>query len=478
MLADPLQEKSPLTVHPYRKSQRLGRSVAAAAFGLLTLMLAEPVLAAGAPAPLTPQRARPPMTYVPEPTVTPLLPSPAGTTVGGSRSQPPPSPGNAQTATREFTPIYTAAVPEQAKPAIAAALDRWAAVLRITVPVEVSIDWQALYDMDQERVVGLAGPTALVADYPGAPSTGIFYPAALANQLTGVDQVADATDITIVLADRNDWDYATSGRVASGKASLTSVVLHEVVHGLGFTSAYEVDENGAGRVTSPEGLPSIFDTFVVDSAGRAITALPGGSTTLGSALTQRLLWNGAEGVEADGGSRPVLFTPSPFEPASSIAHLDEVTYPTGDPDSVTTPTITGNEAIYSTGAIAPAMLDDMGWTLEGNPMPAPTNPDSVPALAPVPARVPVGQPLSDPPANSPSVPVGNPAATPDPPVLPMAAAPPAGAPGAQTSDGTLPRTGFPSGAATLAGALAVAIGAAMVRRSQWTRPVSRMAPLP
>lgn len=482
-LADPLQQRISPTVRHRGHTSRWQRLLTFAALVVLGLLSAQPAYALAAPEPLTPQPARPPQTYFPEPGVTPLAPGPVGTTVAEA---PLPPLRQSQEPTTEFRASYTSAVPEAAKPPITSALNRWAAALRITIPVDVSIDWAPLASGNPDSTVaGLAGPTALVADFSGAPRAGIFYPAALANQLTGLDQVPDATDITIVLADRPDWDYATSGTVDLAKISLATVVLHELVHGLGFINALEVDESGVGSYGSPDGLPSVFDTFVVTSSGSSVVDLPANSTALGSALTQGLAWNGPSGIAADGGSRPVLFSPSPFQPESSVAHLDEATYPPADPDSLSTPTLTGNEAIYSVGTIAPAMLEDMGWTLEGDPTPPTPAPDpnAVPALAPVPARLPVSQPLPDPaniPAPTPGGTGGNPSVAPDPSTVPTAAAPPAGTTGptgAQTGDGTLPRTGFPTGPAVLGGALAIAGGGAMVRRSQWTRPVSRTASL-
>jgi hypothetical protein len=409
--------------------------------------------------------------HAPEFIVTPLVPGESGTAVEDVGVPPSfPASANANAGPGELVAVYSGRVPEAAKPAVQSALERWATALRITVPVEVTIDW---LPTGSEFLVGAARPTLAVANFTGAPQDDTFYPVALANQLTGVDLVPTESDIDIILADRGDWDYATTGPVDPDRVSLATVVLHEVVHGLGFNTAFEVDASGIGRSIAPNGASTIFDRFVIDSNGTPISSLPNASPALGQALTQGLFWQGERGIAANGGSPPVLFGPSPFQPESSIAHLDEATYPTGHPDSISTPLLVGNEAVYSVGTIAPAMLADMGWALEGHPA-VPQVPVTVPVTPPV--ADPVSAPVPTPDGSQPLVPVDTPVPAPQPVGEPaeVAVVPPSSAP----STGTLPETGFPTAVAGILGALAIAAGWALVERSRWSPPVSRVTPSP
>lgn len=415
-------------------------------------------------------------TYIPDFTVTPEVAGQSSTPVTTPAT---PLPRAAAAGAGEIKALYSARVPDAAKPAVQSALDRWAAALRVRVPVEVDIDWVGT---GGNGPVGAARPSAAVANFPGAPIASTFYPVGLANQLTGIDLLPNRSDIEIVLADRSDWDYTTAGAVSANRISLATVVLHEVLHGLGFATALEVDLSGIGRSVDPDGTVSIFDRYVIDRNGAPLSSFPNASAALGAALTQGLSWRGAQGVAANGGRSPALFSPSPFLPFSSIAHLDEATYPSGHPDSISTPLIIGNEAIYSVGTIAPAMLADMGWVLDASS----ATPSAVPAQPPlaVPAVPPVTVPVTAPlPTSSPSPVAGTPPTT-VPVSLPDSDSNPVGTPSnpsasatspTSTPRGTLPRTGFPTATAGALGALTMTAGGELLRRSRWSRPVSRAA---
>jgi len=62
-----------------------------------------------------------------------------------------------------------------------------------------------------------------------------------------------------------------------------------------------------------------------------------------------------------------------WNPGSSVTHLDELTYPAGDPDSLTTAALGLAEGIDSVGTIALAMLADEGWNLASIPQPTTTS---------------------------------------------------------------------------------------------------------
>ena len=421
--------------------------------------------------------------HLPEFVVLPPSPGQAGSSVV---DPPRPFPSGAGANGGKLEAAYTARVPDAAKAAIESALDRWAAVLRIAVPVQVDIDWLPSVG---DTLVGAAKPTLAYANFAGAPEVGTFYPVALANQLAGADQAPAESDIDIVLAERSDWDYATTGPISANRVSLAAVVLHEVLHGLGFNTALQVDVAGIGASVAPNAASTIFDRFLVDRDGTFLSTLPNASVALGTALTQGLFWRGARGAAANGGAPPVLYSPFPFQPASSIAHLDELTYPAGHPDAVSTPLLIGNEAVSSVGTIAPAMLADMGWVLETTPSspsdPVPAQPDlptpatppvSVPVSAPLPGPGP--SPTPSPTAPTPTVPLSgplpdagaDPVGSPSDPVV----VPPGSSPTSPTPAGSLPRTGFPTSQAGMLGGIAVAAGSALVRRSRWSRPVSRV----
>lgn len=61
----------------------------------------------------------------------------------------------------------------------------------------------------------------------------------------------------------------------------------------------------------------------------------------------------------------MLWAPSEFEVASSIAHLDEDAYPSGNSDSLMTPHLARGEVSQRPGPRLRAMLKDMAYTVRG-----------------------------------------------------------------------------------------------------------------
>ena len=56
-----------------------------------------------------------------------------------------------------------------------------------------------------------------------------------------------------------------------------------------------------------------------------------------------------------------IFSPNPFQPGSSYSHLNEATYPAGNPNSLMTPVINRAETIRNPGGITLTMFKNMGW---------------------------------------------------------------------------------------------------------------------
>ena len=72
-------------------------------------------------------------------------------------------------------------------------------------------------------------------------------------------------------------------------------------------------------------------------------------------------------MAAAGGTRPLLYAPSPFEEGSSFSHLDEGTYPAGSGNALMTPGVHYGEVEHSVGPIVLGMFQDMGWPQSGSP---------------------------------------------------------------------------------------------------------------
>ncbi|MCU1692774.1 MAG: hypothetical protein JWM64_1865 [Frankiales bacterium] len=280
-----------------------------------------------------------------------------------------------QTAATTFQVTYTGFSPAQ-RDAFQAAVDTWSRLLSSPVPVTIDARLSSLPD----GVLGAAGPTAFYvddADDRYDPSD-TAVPIALANSRAGRDLDPGGADISAEFSnDTTLFSYGTDP-VAS-KYDFTTVVLHEIGHGLGFSGAMDVQQDASGVERGywdpdPEGgtpYPFPFDRETVTPRGDGtvtpLLSLQRGSTALAQALTDgQSQWDGPAGKAANGGVRPELYTPATWEEGSSYSHLDERTYPSGDPDSLMTPEIDLGEVIRDPGSITLGMFRDIGWGAESS----------------------------------------------------------------------------------------------------------------
>jgi hypothetical protein len=275
--------------------------------------------------------------------------------------------------------------PTAARNAFQAAVDIWERQIRSAVPIDVTADWSDLAASIDPNVLGAAGPVNFVENFPNAPRPGVYYPIALANAISGQD-LAPANfctssgmdpsqpDISASFNSRPPvpWYFGTDGNTPSGMVDLESVVLHELGHGLGFIGSYD----GINPTTGLEDVPgrgyyglsgqgtdtTIFDQFVGDIAGNPLGSGPytNGTTMLGTALRTAVTWTGANGIAGDGGQRPRLYAPSPWQPGSSFSHLDQNIY-SGTANTLMTPALPAGVSAHSVGPIVLGMFKDMGW---------------------------------------------------------------------------------------------------------------------
>ena len=259
---------------------------------------------------------------------------------------------------------YTGFTP-QAQAAFQHAVNIWAGQLTSSVTILVDAEFAPL----PAGVLGSAGPW-IVRDRSGL-MPGTWYPIALANKITGVDQLPGTSDIDAQFSSTFSWYYGTDGNAPSGTYDFVSVVLHELGHGLGFIGLANVS-GGSGSVGSG-GFPSIYDRFTENGAGQALLTFANPSAALAAQLTSNdIYFDGQRTRQANGGNPARLYAPAPWRGGSSYSHLDEMTFPAGNPNSLMTPQIASREAIHDPGPITRAMFEDTGWTVVGS-LTMPTN---------------------------------------------------------------------------------------------------------
>lgn len=252
---------------------------------------------------------------------------------------------------------YTGFSPE-AQAAFQHAVEIWESLLVSPVTIHVQATWTPL----GAGVLGSAGATAYYNDLSGATRSGVSYPVALAEKITGQElNGANQPDIQARFSSSFNWYYGTDGNVPAGKHDLVSVVLHELGHGLGFIASTSYS-GGAGSYGTP---PSVFSTYLENQAGAPLVnnkIYPNASTALGAQFTSgNVYFNSNLAKAVNGGVRPRIYAPATYSSGSSISHLNEATYTAGDINSLMTPSIGSAEAMHNPGPITLRMFDEMGW---------------------------------------------------------------------------------------------------------------------
>lgn len=193
---------------------------------------------------------------------------------------------------------------EQRTIVLQTALEQWGRLVGNTVPIVALVTFADL-PCDAAAgatVLAAAGPTQVVSDFPGArPNT--WYASALADEIAGFelrpqpfDQASDGDLIIFVngaldngcLGSGMGFYYGVDHNEAPTQFDLLTVLMHEVVHGLGFLTTTN-NETGAQL----NGRPSIYDVFVLDtSIGEYWDEMTNVERAASAVNTGNLVWDG------------------------------------------------------------------------------------------------------------------------------------------------------------------------------------------
>jgi hypothetical protein len=254
-----------------------------------------------------------------------------------------------------------------------AAADTWGRTLDSPVVVRVLSRMDRLPCSPLSGTLGIAAPLTFARDFPNAPRPATWYPIALANSLAGVDLLPEEGDLIALFNRSMDddpecftglrWWYGIGAPAPRGTVPLFPVVLHELAHGLGFTTLVE-------RETGERAL-GFDDTYMLHledhSTGLGWSEMTDSERVASSTDIGDLHWVGPRVVAGSGvllaGRHPSghvqMYAPNPPEPGSSVSHWDTALAP----DELMEPFLT----LDATNLLTTQLLEDLGWPLRTEP---------------------------------------------------------------------------------------------------------------
>jgi|GEM_PF-1211229 len=254
------------------------------------------------------------------------------------------------------------------------ALNQWGEQLYSRIPIQISIAFDPLTCTSDQSVLGAAGPNTLangisLSTYEERP----WVPSALAQSLSGIDSNGSTTpEITATFNSAlgesasclggATWYYGLDGNTPAGSVNLYEVVLHEIGHGLGFTT-FVNGETGALLNQRQDGYSLNLRDQTTQKNWQSMT----NEERVASAVnTGNLHWIG-ENVEnfvrnnpRDSGTgvdhHTTLYAPNPYEPGLSLSHFS----PDLAPDDLMEPFLTNSTGGWDL-SLPSLVLEDMGW---------------------------------------------------------------------------------------------------------------------
>ncbi len=252
--------------------------------------------------------------------------------------------------------------PQKAKDAFEYAVNIWAHIIESDIPIYIQANWRSL----GTNTLGSAGPSDYYTNFKNIPHSNRYYPVAVVEKITKTEITGqNSPDIIANFNEDINWYYGTDGNTPELQYDFVSVVLHEITHGLGFTGFFFINNSKQGVYGFENiGDAAAFDLLVVRNNNQLVdtTIYEMPSILLGKTMTSNFLYaNSPVAISANQNQKPRLYAPSEFDDGSSIYHLNDNTYPSGNKNSLMTHAVGKGEAIHSPGPLTEGIMDDIGW---------------------------------------------------------------------------------------------------------------------
>jgi hypothetical protein len=247
----------------------------------------------------------------------------------------------------------------------------WGSILPSAVTIQVLAQFNPQTCDATSGILGSAGARSVASDFPGAEYPNTWYHQALANRLSGTDQDPSLEDINATFNSdvdnstclgTSDWYYGLDGNEGSD-IELLPVVLHELAHGLGFSTFVN---SSTGLLLS--GQPDIYSRFLYDTTVGLHWNEMSNTQRRNSAInTGNLVWDGYATTFQSPfvlEHRPELAVLSPGGIAGSYEALEAAFGPPLDGTGVTADLVLAVDGTSPTGDACEPILN--GAQLAGN----------------------------------------------------------------------------------------------------------------
>ena len=280
-----------------------------------------------------------------------------------------------------------------ARQAFQRAVDTWATHIESDVPIRIEAQFGDLGG----NILGGARPDYVLGEVDGETLVIAvnLLEAVKGQRYETMNPASTRTDdnaeiFAIFNSSRTDWNFDESPASAN-EIDFETVVLHEIGHGLQFTSTFEYNDGSSGDTDCNgqantacygfgTGQFSTFDrgTVLYESDTESQTPLldiPNNSAEMADAVqtnfaefqTEQVRFAGPRATVSggidNGPQPPILYFPGTWRDGSSGSHVDESTYPPSSADALMTPSFGFGETTRLPGPVVCGMLDDMGWPL-------------------------------------------------------------------------------------------------------------------
>ena len=215
----------------------------------------------------------------------------------------------------------------------------------------VTLSYDVNVELENDSLASATSP--LISELPG------YWRTVVQHKLqTGRDANGSTADGEITW-NFKDYEWGLGENVSGDEYDFVSTAIHELMHSFGFLSSLDAPGQNDDRNRA------YFDRFIVTGRGlRPFTLFGGWRVTNDPKLLGEdggLFFGGRNAGASYCGLIP-LYTPTPFDPGSSISHLDDVTFAGDDQQIMNAKTGTGLHArVFS--ALELGILKDLGYNV-------------------------------------------------------------------------------------------------------------------